>query len=71
MAAQIIRGGQMGEVVVGDNKIPQFEMFCTRHRNPVKMVQVIVEEPDGLIIYSKLCQRCGQIVTEGQYYKAK
>lgn len=65
----VIKGEQTGEVIKEGGKkiIKQYDYFCLRHRNPVKMHQAITMEPQGLTILSKMCPRCNQIVKEGEY----
>lgn len=73
MSNQVFRGGEVGSIVKDDKELfKQFDYFCTRHKHPIKMKPVVVEEViknDIHITLSKMCPRCYQVILEGEYVK--
>lgn len=69
-----IRGGEVGAIAKdGKELFKQYDYLCGRHKFPVKMIPVHVEEiikdDKILITLSKMCPRCRQIILEGEYLK--
>lgn len=77
----LAKGPQIGSVVRdGKTVCDNYEWYCMRHNNPVKMLKSISESIEKvgerphtmkkkLIISGAHCNRCGQWVEEGRWYE--